>query len=74
MSVPTRQLSHKLANIADSWVKDPFRPNIQLSTFLQSLSRHPRLTPEAVEAATKLQQNAAKKAVSRSTVKDKRGD
>jgi len=53
----TSQLGRKLGTIADSWVKDPFRPNIQLSTFLRSLAEHPRLKRQTVDAARALQNN-----------------
>ena len=58
-----KQLSRKLSSIAESWVKDPFRPNIQLHTFLKSLAAHPRLTPQAVDAACALRNNQFKKKV-----------
>lgn len=45
----SRALSQRLLSIAEGWSKDPFRPNIQLSAFLRSLSLHPRLTKRAVE-------------------------
>jgi hypothetical protein len=51
------QLSRKLSLIAESWVKDPFRPNIQLSTLLQSLATHPRLKGQTVDAARALKEN-----------------
>ncbi|KAF9558514.1 hypothetical protein CPC08DRAFT_736403 [Agrocybe pediades] len=57
----TKQLSQKLSTIAQSWVKDPFRPNLQLQNFLQSLSAHPRLTPNAVEATRALRDNVMQK-------------
>lgn len=50
------QLSQRLSTIAGKWVQDPFR-HIQLSAFLESLAKHPRLTPQAVEAASALQNN-----------------
>ncbi|EAU87525.1 hypothetical protein CC1G_11197 [Coprinopsis cinerea okayama7 len=62
MSAPSKQLAQKLSTIADAWVRDPFRPNIQLSTFLKSLADHPKLTPQAVQAARALQKNEIKKA------------
>lgn len=52
------KLAHKLSNIATAWPKDPFRPNMQLANFMQSLAAHPNLTPKAVEAAAALQSNA----------------
>jgi hypothetical protein len=57
-------LSRKLSSIAESWVKDPFRPNLQLHTFLKSLAAHPRLTPQAVDAACALRDNQLQKKVS----------
>lgn len=60
----TKQLSKKLSSIAESWIKDPFRPNLQLQTFLKSLSAHPRLTPQAVDAACALRDNQMQKKVS----------
>lgn len=59
----TSKLSQKMAAIANAWPIDPFRPNIQTSKFLLSLSKHPNLTPEAVNAARALQQNEAYKKV-----------
>ena len=59
----TKQLSQKLGSIAQSWIKDPFRPNLQLQTFLKSLSTHPRLTPQAVDAACALRDNQLQKKV-----------
>jgi hypothetical protein len=53
----TATLSRKLSSIAESWVKDPFRSNLQLQTFLKSLAAHPRLTPQAVDAAGALRDN-----------------
>ncbi|KIM81931.1 hypothetical protein PILCRDRAFT_479495 [Piloderma croceum F 1598] len=50
----TSKISQKLSTIAASWPTDPFRPTMQLKTFLQSLSAHPNLTPKAVEAANAL--------------------
>jgi hypothetical protein len=56
MSVSAK-LSQKLGNIAAAWPSDPFRPNLQLKNFLQSLSRHPNLTSQAVNAARALKDN-----------------
>ncbi|KAF8797687.1 hypothetical protein BYT27DRAFT_7228840 [Phlegmacium glaucopus] len=56
-----KQLSQKLNSIAESWIKDPFRPNLQLQTFLKSLAAHPRLTPQAVDAACALRDNQLQK-------------
>jgi len=52
-----KKMAQKLSNIAHSWIVDPFRPNLQLKTFLESLAAHPRLTPRAVTAARALQDN-----------------
>lgn len=61
MAAAPTKLAQKLAAIADSWVKDPFRPNLQLQTFLKSLAAHPRLTPQAVQAARALRDNGLQK-------------
>lgn len=53
----TTKLAQKMNNIAAAWPKDPFRPQIQLKTFLTSLSAHPNLTPQAVQAARALKDN-----------------
>ncbi|KXN92698.1 hypothetical protein AN958_06976 [Leucoagaricus sp. SymC.cos] len=53
-AVANKKLAQKLSSIAHSWVVDPFRPNLQLRTFLNSLAAHPRLTPQAVRAARSL--------------------
>jgi hypothetical protein len=55
----TKQLGARLARIADAWPADPFRPNMQLKSFLQSLAEHPHLSPAAVDAARALESNAA---------------
>jgi hypothetical protein len=55
----TKQLGARLARIADAWPADPFRPNMQLKSFLQSLAEHPNLSPAAVDAARALEGNAA---------------
>jgi len=52
------KLSRKLSSIAASWPTDPFRPNLQLKNFFQSLSTHPNLTPAAVDAVDALKNNA----------------
>jgi len=62
-TLSAKQLSQKLGAIAESWTKDPFRPNIQLQTFLKSLAVHPRLTPQAVEATRALRDNDMQKKV-----------
>lgn len=55
--------SQRLLKIAAAWPIDPFRPNIQLKTFLQSLASHPNLTPRAVQAAQGLLDNSIQKKV-----------
>ncbi|KAL9710550.1 hypothetical protein Ac2012v2_006085 [Leucoagaricus gongylophorus] len=57
MAIANRQLAQRLSSIAHSWVVDPFRPNMQLGTFLNSLAAHPRLTLRAVNAARSLHNN-----------------
>lgn len=57
------KLSQQLSSVAAQWPKDPFRPHLLLPTFLQSLSKHPKLTPEAVQAAQALKNGQAKKQV-----------
>ncbi|KAF8346610.1 hypothetical protein F5887DRAFT_87409 [Amanita rubescens] len=52
------KIAQELSTLAASWSKDPFRPNIQLQSFLQALSAHPNLTREAVDAAKALKDNA----------------
>lgn len=59
----TGQLASRLSRIAHSWPADPFRPNMQLKKFMQSLSEHPNLSPAAVDAAQALEENAAMKKV-----------
>jgi hypothetical protein len=56
-------LGQKLLVIAEKWTVDPFRPHLQLGTFLKSLAAHPRLTPEAVQATRALKENAMQKKV-----------
>jgi hypothetical protein len=53
------------ASIAAGWPADPFRPNLQLKTLLSSLSSHPNLTTEAVEAARAIKNDAFQKRVGR---------
>jgi len=53
----TKKLAQKMDSIAASWVRDPFRPNLQLQALWHSLATHPRLTPQAVEAARALMDN-----------------
>lgn len=42
-------LSQRLLKVSSTVPKDIIRPHIQLSTFLQSLAQHPRLTKSAVQ-------------------------
>ena len=58
------KIAQELSTLAASWSKDPFRPNIQLQSFLQALSAHPNLTREAVDAAKALKDNATQRKVS----------
>jgi len=53
----SRLLSQRLSSIAHSCIADPFRPNMQLATFLNSFEAYPRLTPRAVNAARSLYAN-----------------
>ncbi|KAH8114878.1 hypothetical protein DFH11DRAFT_1688601 [Phellopilus nigrolimitatus] len=55
------KLSKQLKSVAQSWPPDPFRPNMQLHTFLLSLSAHPHLTPAAVRTAQALRNNELQK-------------
>ncbi|KAI0744745.1 hypothetical protein C8Q76DRAFT_10888 [Earliella scabrosa] len=55
MSAAGASLRQQLQKIAAQWPGDPFRPNVQLKTFLASLADHPNLTPEAVRATRALQ-------------------
>jgi hypothetical protein len=57
------KLRQKLSSIAASWPTDPFRPNIQLKSFLEALSTHPKLTPQAVDAVRSLRDNELQKKV-----------
>ncbi|OAX38420.1 hypothetical protein K503DRAFT_741219 [Rhizopogon vinicolor AM-OR11-026] len=59
--------AQQLTHIISSWPVDPFRPNIQLKNFLKSLSAHPKLTPQAVQAAQLLRDNAIQKKYALST-------
>lgn len=58
------KLSSQLQRISAQWPGDPFRPHLQLKSLLESLSQHPNLTPEAVEASRSLQANEMFKKVS----------
>ncbi|KAI0077659.1 hypothetical protein K474DRAFT_1674687 [Panus rudis PR-1116 ss-1] len=57
----TTKLSQQLHRIAAQWPGDPFRPHMQLKTFLESLADHPQLTPQAVKAARSLVNNEIQK-------------
>ncbi|KAG6891448.1 hypothetical protein C0992_006707 [Termitomyces sp. T32_za158] len=54
--IPSK-LAKQMSEIAATWVKDPFRPNLQLKTLWQSLATHPRLTSQSVRAARALKDN-----------------
>lgn len=60
---PTINLAAQLHKIATQWPVDPFRPHLQLKTFLGSLAEHPQLTPSAVNAARALENNEFQKKV-----------
>lgn len=62
-AVANKKLAQQLGAIARSWVEDPFRPNLQLKTFFESLAAHPRLTTQAVSAARSLRDNNIAKKV-----------
>ena len=64
MSAAGASLRQQLQKIAAQWPGDPFRPNVQLKTFLASLADHPNLTPEAVRATRALQNDELMKKVS----------
>lgn len=53
----TKAVGNKLQKLAAQWPVDPFRPHLQLKTFLESLSHHPNLTDEAVIATLSLLQD-----------------
>lgn len=56
-TMTTKTVGNKLHKLAAQWPADPFRPHLQLKTFLESLSRHPNITDEAVAATRSLLQN-----------------
>ena len=56
-------LAQRLLKVAKSWPTDPFRPNMQLKTFLESLSNHPKLTSKAVAATEALKNDVLKNKV-----------
>ena len=58
--------AQKLRTTAAAWPTDPFRPNMQLKNFLESLATHPRLTPNAVHSARVLLDNGVQHRVSAS--------
>src|SRR5689334_8921142 len=60
----TTKLSQQLHRVAAQWPVDPFRPNLQLKTFFESLADHPQLTQQAVRAARALEENEFQKRVS----------
>lgn len=59
----TLKLAPQLHRIAAQWPVDPFRPHLQLKTFLNSLADHPQLTPHAVRAARALENSEFQKKV-----------
>ncbi|TBU45671.1 hypothetical protein BD309DRAFT_1017669 [Dichomitus squalens] len=61
MAAAPASLKHQLQKIAGRWAEDPFRPNVQLKTFLASLAEHPNLTPAAVRATRALEEGEFKK-------------
>ncbi|KAI0632863.1 hypothetical protein C8Q77DRAFT_1059165 [Trametes polyzona] len=60
MSAAGATVKQQMQRIAAKWPGDPFRPNIQLKTLLESLAEHPNLTPTAVRAARALQEDQFK--------------
>ncbi|KAI8972567.1 hypothetical protein BD414DRAFT_425702 [Trametes punicea] len=60
MSATATTLKQQMQRIAASWPGDPFRPNVQLKTFMESLAEHPNLTPAAVRASQALQNDVFK--------------
>lgn len=67
-SMAASKYTQKLRTIAAAWPTDPFRPNVQLKVFLESLSTHPRLSPEAVRSARVLSEDGVQHKVSPSLV------
>ncbi|KAJ3557487.1 hypothetical protein NM688_g1453 [Phlebia brevispora] len=57
----TIKLAPQLHRIASQWPVDPFRPHLQLKTFLGALADHPQLTPQAVRAARALENSEFQK-------------
>ena len=64
-AMTTKSVGNQLQKLAAQWPADPFRPHLQLKTFLESLSRHPSLTDEAVIATRSLLQNDLRHKVGR---------
>lgn len=62
MATP-QQLSQQLTKIAQNWSPELVRNQVQFGTFLAALAKHPKLTPETVEAARALQNNVMQKKV-----------
>ncbi|PSS34246.1 hypothetical protein PHLCEN_2v1712 [Hermanssonia centrifuga] len=60
-STNTIKLAQQLHRIAAKWPVDPFRPNLQLKTFFESLADHPQLTSQAMKATRMLEENEIKK-------------
>jgi hypothetical protein len=56
-AMTTKTVGNQLQQLARQWPADPFRPHLQLKTFLESLSHHPSLTDGAVIATRSLLQN-----------------
>ncbi|KAH8823838.1 hypothetical protein DL96DRAFT_1670722 [Flagelloscypha sp. PMI_526] len=52
--IPAGTLGKELVKISQKWPQDPFRPHLQINTFLASLATHPKLTPNAVKATQTL--------------------
>ena len=61
----TKTVGNQLQKLAAQWPADPFRPHLQLKTFLESLSHHPGLTDGAVVATRSLLQNEPRHKVRR---------
>lgn len=64
----TMSYAQKLRSVAAAWPADPFRPNMQLKTLLDSLSTHPRLSPDVVQSARVLLENGVQHRVSASSL------
>ncbi|KAI0656296.1 hypothetical protein C8Q70DRAFT_1013671 [Cubamyces menziesii] len=60
MSAASSALRQQMQRIAAKWPEDPFRPNMQLKTFLGSLAEHPNLTPASVRTARALERDEFK--------------